>query len=178
VAYASTAMPIRYAMERGQWAEAAAIAAPEGVPPYVAAIALWARGFGLAHSGHSAEARVETVRLRQLGSRLRTAGSEYWAGQVDILVREILAWASQRDGKPQEAEAKLREAADLEDATEKLPVTPGPILPAREQLGYLLLEQQQPAVALQEFRAALINAPGRRGSLQGAARAAELSGKK
>jgi tetratricopeptide (TPR) repeat protein len=178
VAYASTAMPIRYAVERARWADAAAIAAPEGVPPYVAAIAVWARGLGQARSGHSAEARAEMARLRQLESQLRTAGSEYWAGQVDILSREISAWASQADGKLQEAEQILRKAADLEDATEKLPVTPGPILPAREQLGYLLLEQHQPELAGQEFKLALVNAPGRRGSLQGAARAAELLGRK
>ena len=68
----------------------------------------------------------------------------------------------------------MREAADQEDAVEKLPVTPGPILPAREQLGYLLLQQNQPDLASKEFAVALANAPGRRGALQGAARAAEL----
>ncbi len=69
----------------------------------------------------------------------------------------------------------MREAADEEDAVEKLPVTPGPIVPAREQLGDLLLEQDHPGPALKEFQTALVNAPGRRGALQGAKRAAELS---
>jgi Tfp pilus assembly protein PilF len=72
----------------------------------------------------------------------------------------------------------MRAAADEEDAIEKLPVTPGPIVPAREQLGYLLLEQDHPGPALKEFETALANAPGRRGALQGAAHAAELSGQK
>jgi hypothetical protein len=72
----------------------------------------------------------------------------------------------------------MRASADQEDAIEKLPVTPGPIVPAREQLGSLLLEQNQPAVALKEFRIALANAPGRLGALQGAARAAQLSSQK
>jgi hypothetical protein len=175
VAYASTAMPIRYAVERGRWADAAAMAVPAGAPPYVAAIAVWARGLGMARSGHATEARAETGRLRELEKKLRASGSEYWAGQVDILTREILAWATQADGKSQETAAMLREAADLEDATEKLPVTPGPILPAREQLGYLLLEQHQSDAALKEFKIVLANSPGRRGALQGAARAAELS---
>ncbi len=178
VGYASTAMPIRYAMERAQWADAAAIVGPEEAPPYVAAIAVWARGLGLARSGHSAEARAEAARLRELESQLRTAGNEYWAGQVDILTREILAWASQADGKSQQAAEMLREAADLEDAAEKSPVTPGPILPAREQLGYLLMEQHQADLALQEFKVVLANAPGRRGALQGAARASELASRK
>jgi hypothetical protein len=72
----------------------------------------------------------------------------------------------------------MRAAADEEDAVEKLPVTPGPIVPAREQLGSLLLEQNHPAAALKEFQVALVNAPGRRGAMQGEARAAELSEKK
>jgi hypothetical protein len=72
----------------------------------------------------------------------------------------------------------LCEAADEEDAVEKLPVTPGPIVPAREQLGYLLLEQNHPGLALKEFEIALADSPRRRGALQGAARAAELSRQK
>jgi hypothetical protein len=72
----------------------------------------------------------------------------------------------------------MRAAADEEDAVEKLPMTPGPIVPAREQLGYLLLEQNQPGPALKEFNTALVNAPGRRGAVRGAAQAAELSARK
>jgi Tfp pilus assembly protein PilF len=70
----------------------------------------------------------------------------------------------------------LRQAADQEDAVEKLPVTPGPVVPAREQLGELLLQLNQPADALREFRAALVQTPGRRGALIGAAQAAERAG--
>lgn len=72
----------------------------------------------------------------------------------------------------------MRQAADEEDVVEKLPVTPGPIIPAREQLGDLLLEQNQPRLALKEFKAALANAPGRRGALQGCVHAAELSSRR
>ena len=89
-----------------------------------------------------------------------------------------MAWSAQADKKPEEAVAFMRAAADEEDAIEKLPVTPGPIVPAREQLGYLLLEQNRPALALKEFQVALANAPGRRGALQGAARADELRSQK
>ena len=77
----------------------------------------------------------------------------------------------------EQALALMRSVAD-EDAIEKLPVTPGPIVPAREQLGDLLLEQNQAGLALKEFQAALANAPGRRGALQGATHAAELAGQK
>ena len=69
----------------------------------------------------------------------------------------------------------LHEAADEEDSLEKLPVTPGPVIPAREQLGEMLLVVHRPKDALKEFQAALIEAPGRRGALTGAMQAAELT---
>jgi tetratricopeptide (TPR) repeat protein len=175
IAYASTAMPVRYAVERGQWADAAGIVPPAGAAPHVVATAVWARGIGLARSGRAPEAQAEIDRLQQLEEQLRGSGNLYWATQVGILKREVKAWSAQADSKPQEAAAILRASADEEDAIEKLPVTPGPIVPAREQLGYLLLEQNQPGPALKEFNTALANAPGRRGALQGAAHAAELS---
>ena len=176
--YASTAMPVRYVVERGQWAEAARIVPPTAAPPHVVAIAGWARGLGLARSGRAAEARTELDRLRQIEEQLRTSGNDYWATQVGILKREVMAWSAQADRKPDEASALMRESADEEDAIEKLPVTPGPIVPAREQLGDLLLEQNHPGPALKEFETALANAPGRRGAVLGAAHAAELSGQK
>ena len=178
IGYASTAIPVRYAIERGQWADAASIVPPTGAPPHVVAIAVWARGLGLARSGRLAEAQTETDRLRQIEVELRTSGNDYWATQVGILVREVMAWSAQTNSNLEEAVALMREAADKEDTIEKLPVTPGPILPAREQLGYLLLQQNNPGPASKEFATALANAPGRRGALQGAARAAELSSQK
>ena len=178
IAYASTAMPIRYVVERGRWADAAATVAPTAAPPHVIAIAVWARGLGLARSGHPAEARTEVARLRQLEDQLRSSGDDYWATQVAILAREVTAWSAQADGGPDEAVAAMRSAAAEEDAIEKLPVTPGPIVPAREQLGYLLLEQHRPDLAQKEFKKALADSPGRRGALQGAAQATELSAQK
>ena len=178
IGYAATVMPIRYAVERGKWADAAAIVVPEGAAPQVVAIAVWARGLGLARSVNAAETGQEVARLRQIEEQLRAAGNEYWATQAGILKREVMAWSAQANGKADEAVALMRAAADEEDAVEKLPVTPGPIVPAREQLGSLLLEQNHPAAALKEFQVALVNAPGRRGAMQGEARAAELSEKK
>ena len=175
VGYASTAMPIRYAVERQQWTEAAGIVPPTAAPPHVVAIAVWARGLGLVRSGRATQARAEIDRLRQIEEQLRASGNNYWATQVEIMTREVMAWSAQADSKSDEATALMRASADEEDALEKLPVTPGPIVPAREQLGYLLLEQNHPSLALKEFEAALANAPGRNGALQGAARAAEIS---
>ena len=177
-AYAATAMPVRYAVERGQWADAASIVPPTGVPPHVIAIAFWARGLGLARSGRAAETRTEIDRLREIEQQLRTSGNDYWAAQAAILAREVMAWSAEADRRPDAAESLMRASADEEDAIEKLPVTPGPILPAREQLGCLLMEQNRPGLALKEFQTALVNAPGRRGAIQGATRAVQLSGQK
>ncbi len=174
IAYAATAMPIRYAVERRQWTAAANIVPPAGAPPHVVAIAVWARGIGLARIRRPTEAAAEARKLHEIEKQLQSSGSDYWATQVEILAREVEAWAAQANGKPQEAESLLRSAADQEDAIEKLPVTPGPILPAREQLGSLLVEQHHPGQALKEFHATLINAPGRRGAIQGAAQATKL----
>jgi hypothetical protein len=178
VAYASTAMPVRYAVERRQWAEAASVVPPTGAPPHVVAIAMWARGLGLARSGQTAEARKEVAELKHIEEKLRTSGNDYWATQTGILLREVNAWSAQADQKPDQAVAMMRQAADDEDAIEKLPVTPGPIVPAREQLGDLLLKQNQPRLALREFEAALANTPGRHRAVQGAAHAAELTDQK
>jgi len=178
VGYASTAMPIRYAVERGQWAEAAKIVAPTDAPPHVIAIAVWARGMGMARSGQATQARTEIDKLRQLEEQLRASGNDYWATQVGVMTGEVKAWLAQTNKKSEEAISFLRASADEEDAIEKLPVTPGPIVPAREQLGYLLLEQNHPSLALKEFETALANAPGRHGAVEGAARATKLTTRK
>jgi tetratricopeptide (TPR) repeat protein len=178
IGYAYVAMPIRYAVEQGHWADAAGIIPPIGAQPQVTAIAVWARGIGLARSGHAAETQPQIDQLRQLEEQLRASGNDYWATQVEISKQEVMAWSAQANGKPDEAAALMRASADKEDSVEKLPVTPGPIIPAREQLGSLLIEQHHPGPARKEFQTALTNAPGRRGALQGAAQAAELSGKK
>jgi len=178
IGYASVAMPVRYAVERGRWADAAQITPPSSGPPHVVAIAVWARGMGLARSGHGADARAQSVRLREIEGQLRNSGSAYWATQTGILAREVEAWSAQADRNPDKAVALMRAAADEEDGIEKLPVTPGPIVPAREQLGDMLLEQNQASQAAKEFESALKVAPGRRGAMQGAARANELMSSK
>jgi len=178
VGYASVAMPVRYAVERGRWADAAQIAPPASGPPQVVAIAVWARGVGLARSGRGADARVQSQRLREIEAQLRGSESNYWATQTGILAREVEAWGAQADRNPEKAVSLMRAAADEEDGIEKLPVTPGPIVPAREQLGEMLLEQKQPNQAAKEFASALKLAPGRRGALQGAAKANELLSQK
>lgn len=171
IAYASTAIPVRYAVERRQWAEAASIVPPSGVPPHVTALAVWAHAIGLAKTGHPADALQEVERLRRLEQQLRASGEdygEYWAKQVKIQEVEVMAWSAQAEGEADEAQNLLRKAADDEDAIEKLPVSPGSVTPAREQLGDLLLQQRQPKQALKEFQLALSASPKRRGAIIGA----------
>ncbi len=175
IGYAATVMPIRYIVERHQWSDAQKLVnPPDSAQPQVVAIAVWARGMGFARNGRVHEADKESETLRQIEDRLRASGSDYWATQVDIMRREVLAWSAQGSNQPEEAASILRSAADDEDGIEKLPVTPGPIIPAREQLGELLLEQGDPTSASKVFEMALVNAPGRRGALEGAAQAARF----
>ncbi len=175
MSYASTAMPIRYMVERNQWADAANVIPSPGTPAQVTAIAVWARAEGLARTGHSTEAQAEIQELQLIEKQLRASDDNYWATQVEILAQEVRAWSAQANNKPEEAKTLMCAAADKEDSIEKLPVTPGPILPAREQLGYLLLQQDHAAEALKEFQTSLANAPGRLASIKGAEQATQLS---
>jgi tetratricopeptide (TPR) repeat protein len=104
------------------------------------------------------------------------AKDRYWAEQVDIQGRAVGAWLAHAEGRDEEALKLMRSAADLEDSTDKHPVMPAPIMPARELLGDLLLELNEPKKALDEFEKSLSREPNRFRAFYGAARAAELSG--
>jgi tetratricopeptide (TPR) repeat protein len=174
VGYAASAMPVRYAIERRQWANAAKLTPIADAQPQVFAITTWARAVGLARSGQPAAARQEIEKLKRAHEQLRSAGEDYWATQVHVQINEALAWAAQAEKKYDEAARLMRDAADEEDAVEKRPVTPGAIVPAREQLGDLLLESNRAKEARKAFERALEMAPQRRTALAGAARAAEM----
>ena len=125
IGYAATAMPIRYLLERRNWTGAEKIAnPPDTAQPQVLAIAVWVRGLALARDGNPHDAATETYKLQQIEDQLRAANNLYWATQVSIMRREIVAWSLQAIDRPRDAEVTLRRAADDEDAIEKLPVTP------------------------------------------------------
>ncbi|MFL6514328.1 MAG: hypothetical protein ACJ8M1_04835 [Chthoniobacterales bacterium] len=174
VGYAASAMPVRYAIERRQWKDAARLAAIPGAQPQVTAVTSWARAVGHARSGDSAAARQEIEKLKRAREQLQSAGEEYWGNQVVVEIDEALSWAAFSEKKNDEAIQLMRKAADEEDAVEKRPVTPGAIVPAREQLGDLLLQIGRPKDALPEFDTALRLTPNRRGSIQGKKQALEL----
>jgi tetratricopeptide (TPR) repeat protein len=180
-AFALAAIPARYAIERGQWAETATLTLhPESFAwelfPQAEAIVVVARGLGAARTGDIDAAQQELARLQLLHETLVANGPEYWAGQVNIQLRELEAWIALAEGRNEEALALMREATELEAATEKHPVTPGPVVPARELLGEMLLMLEQPAEALAAFEATLQTEPNRFRTFYGAARAAELAG--
>ncbi|MBZ5505416.1 MAG: hypothetical protein LAO78_08010 [Acidobacteriia bacterium] len=178
VSYSATAMPVRYAVERKQWTDATRCVAPPGAPPNVSALAAWARALGYARTGNVTAARAELQVLDRMADELRASGNQYWAGQVQIQAEEAGAWIAFAEHKPEDALALLKKAADEEDAVEKLPVTPGPVVPAREQLGDLLAQSGRPDAALAEYEKTLQSAPGRRGALRGALDSARAAGAK
>ena len=164
---------MRYAVERHDWSAATSLEPLPQSAPHVAAIVYWARAVAQARTGHVPEASAELGRLDACLLQLRAAGDSYWATQVEVLGKEANAWRLQAQGKGDEAVDLLRSAADQEDAVEKLPVTPGPVVAAREQLEELLFGLKRPEDALREFQSALAAAPGRRGALHGAIEAAK-----
>ena len=184
VAYAFAAIPARYVLERKRWDEATKLSLPANTVKmfpwqhfgWAEAHIHFARAIGFARSGEVSSARVEVDKLAALKESLTIGQGEYdWAKQVDIERQIAAAWLAFAEGKHDEALKLMRAAAELDDATDKHPVTPGSILPAREQLGELLLELKQPSVALAEFETSLRSAPERFNGLYGAARAASLA---
>jgi tetratricopeptide (TPR) repeat protein len=119
---------------------------------------------------------VDLERLADLRHRLRAANDTYWAEQVDIQWQVIAASSMYADGTHDAALTAMRTAADAEDRTEKATVTPGPLLPARELYGELLLERGMAREALAAYEEALDKEPNRFHSMAGAAHAAELLG--
>jgi predicted Zn-dependent protease len=181
VAFALAAIPARYALERGQWAEGSSLVLRPGDFPWARfpqaeAILVFGRGLGAARSGNLAQAREDQVRLAALRDALLAAKVGYWADQVDIQRLLVAGSIARAEGRNDDALQLIRAAADREDATEKHPVTPGSIVPAREVLGEVLLDLGRPAEALREFEASQQKEPNRLRGYYGVARAAELSG--
>ena len=176
--FALAAIPARYALERREWKQAAQLTQLETPFPHTEAMTWFARGLGAGQLGQAEAARESVAALKQIRERLLKAGENYWAQQVEIQELEVGAWAALTEGKKEEALRQMKSAAGLEDGTEKSAVTPGPLAPARELLGEMLLEMKEPAQALEQFEATLTKEPGRLRALYGAGRAAQLSGRR
>jgi hypothetical protein len=175
--FALAAIPARYALERQDWQQAETLAQSETPFPYADAMTWFARGVGAARLGHAAAATEAATALRQIQQRLSKTNEAYWALQVEIQATAVSAWSALAAGRNEEALRQMELAAKLEDGTEKSVVTPGPLSPARELLGEMLLEMNNPAKALVQFEETLKKEPRRFRSLYGAAHAAQLSGR-
>ena len=174
--FAVAASQARYMVERSDWAGAAGLSLRESRFAYVDAITRFARALGAARSVNPAAARAEIAELAKLRDALRQANDRYWAEQVDIQWQIASAWVLQVEGKPDEALSAMSAAADAEDKTEKSIVTPGPLAPARELYGVMLLERGRAREALVAFEASLVKEPNRYNGLAGAAGAAQALG--
>jgi tetratricopeptide (TPR) repeat protein len=174
--FALAAMPSRYALERGAWAEAAALEPMRSDFAWTDAITLFARALGSARTGKTAPARAAIDSLSGIAARLSAVGEAYWSEQVAIQHLAARAWLDLAEGRTDSAVARMREAVAREDATEKSAVTPGPLAPARELLGDMLLELGRPREALAEYQRTLLKEPNRYRTMSGAIRAAEAAG--
>jgi tetratricopeptide (TPR) repeat protein len=179
--YALAAVPARIALERAVWETAAALPArvPGDYPwddfPAIEAITHFAQGIGSARSGDPEAARAAVDRLAELRD-VAAPRSQYWATQVEVQRLAVQGWAEYSADRREAGLATMQAAADLEASTEKHPVTPGEVLPARELLGEMLLDLERYEEAEAAFVAALERSPRRLRSLYGAGRAAELAG--
>jgi hypothetical protein len=176
--YALSAMPARYAMERGEWREAMQLQVKTSRFPFADALTYFSRAIGAARAGDTAAAEKDALELARLHKALLDAKDAYWATEVEVQRLAVAGWIALNQGKAEEAQKFMRAAADMEDRNEKNIVTPGRIVPARELLGEMLLELKQPAQALKEFEASQLREPNRFRGFYGAARAAEAAGDK
>ncbi len=178
--YARAAIPARYVVERRDWAAAAALPDPVGFPggryAWAEATTYFARALGAARTGKLDAARADIARLAAAHKTLLDNKENYWAGQVEIQRRAASAWLALAEVNPDHGLELMRAAVELEDSTDKHPVTPGAVIPARDLLGQMLIELKQPALALGAYEKLLANEPNRFGALYGAARSAQLAG--
>jgi tetratricopeptide (TPR) repeat protein len=174
--YAVAASEARYAVERGDWKMASDLLVRPSKFPFTDALTHFARAVGASRSGNPGAAQADIAKLAELRDALRQQNDAYWAEQVDIQWQVASAWRLNAEGKAEEALKAMSAAADAEDRTEKNVVTPGPIAPARELYGAMLMERGKPQEALAAYEATLAKEPNRLGATIGAARAAEKIG--
>ena len=175
-AFSQAAAPARYMVERGDWSGAANLEAKPSKFPHVMAVTYFARAIGAARSGKTEAAKADTAKLAEMGDKLREAKNSYWAGQVDVQQQVATAWVLYADGKQDEGLKVMSAAVDAEDNTEKAPVTPGPLAPARELYGFMLLDRGMAKEALAVFEATMSKEPNRFNGYVGAAKAAQALG--
>jgi tetratricopeptide (TPR) repeat protein len=181
MAYALAAIPARYAVERRNWSEAAALT-PPSMPfpwerfPWAEAMISYTRALGAAHTGDIASAETEIAKLQSLKEKLDQAKDDYWAKQVEVQRLAASGILAHAKGDDKQAVELVRAAADLDATMDKHPATPAEVLPARELLADLLLELNDLAAALKEYEQSVSTERNRFRSILGIARAAKQTG--
>ena len=173
---ALAAVPARYALDRGQWEEAAQLPVRDSQFAAAQSITYFARALGAARSGNVADARAEITHLDEIEAKLTAAKDEYWAGQTRIQKDAAQAWLMFADGKRDAAIAAMAKAADLDDASEKNVAMENKVVPIRALLGELYVAASMPKEALAQFEASQQVMPGRFRTVAGAATAARATG--
>lgn len=174
--YALAASPARYAIDRGDWEGASQLPVRPSNLNFAMAVTHFARALGAARSGQPEAAKADIQKLAELREKLQDAKDNYWSGIVDIQRQVGVAWVLYAEGKYDEALNAMSAAADAEDKTEKHVITPGPLAPARELYGFMLLDRGMAKEALAAFEATKAKEPNRRHAFAGAAKAAEALG--
>lgn len=180
VAYAYAAIPSRYLLENRLWSEASSINSyksdfPWQKYPWQKSIIHFTRALGFVHMGNPDSARAEVEIMKRMQNELLNQKDLYKANQVDIQVKAAEAWIMFKEGKKDEALKLMTLSADMEDKTEKHPVTPGAVIPARELLADMLLQSNKAKEALLAYEDDLLKQPNRFNGLYGAAKASEMS---
>jgi tetratricopeptide (TPR) repeat protein len=173
---ALAAIPARYALERGRWDEAAQLPVRDSKFPAAQSITYFARALGAARSGNAAAARAEITHLDEIEARLTATKDDYWAGQARIQKHAATGWILFSEGQRDAAIAAMRQAADLDDASEKNVAMENKLVPIRALLGELYLAAGMNKEALAEFEASDKVMPNRFRIVAGAAAAARESG--
>ncbi len=174
--YAIAAIPARLAVEQGRWSAAASLEPYSAGTPETQAITYWARALGAAHIGNVKQARADIQKLESLRDSLAQQHHGYdWAAQVEVQRREAAGWLAHAFADNDGAVSMMQSAIELEESTQKNAITPGPVLPAQDLMGDLLMELHRPREAFQQYKASLAKAPHRDHAIRGAERAAETA---
>ncbi|MDB5199322.1 MAG: hypothetical protein JWO92_1285 [Chitinophagaceae bacterium] len=181
VAYAFAAIPSRYVLENKMWKDAADLKDHYANFPWQKfqwqkAIINFTRLMGSVHIGNMGQAKNELEELNNIYDTLVKQKDAYKANQVLIQIKTGEAWIRFKEGKNSEALMLMNLAADMEDKTEKHPVTPGEVIPARELLADMLLQMNDPGKAWEMYEANLKTHPNRFNAIYGAGLSAEKSG--
>jgi hypothetical protein len=174
--FALAAIPARYALERDAWSEAAGLHPVTTAFPWAEAMTHFARALGASHTGDFTTAKASIDSLAAIRDRLAARDEPYWSEQVAIQQLSAQAWLDLAEGHTDSALSHVRLSVAREDATEKNAVTPGPLAPARELYGDVLMRLRKPTEALAEYRKTLMKEPNRYRSIVGGMHAAAAMG--